>query len=286
MRISQMSGQKFGAPYHNGLLLDPTMVLYSRPTIAAVLAAQSLDPDKALPMLKAIQHAHYEQGRRVVEESTLCDIAVECGLDRERVRGGAARRARRRAHRGVAAADGASRCAGLPDVPAADRRGLVSRAARPFRVESAAVSRLARRADQSSRARALSAGRAPHARILRARSRVRADGLDAFERAAQLARSRAARRALGLHALLARRAPQHGRHRERRDVDRDRARRGRHEEDSRRRRRHHAAESLAARRRGAVRHARVAVPGPDRSRARAARRAPISARCARCAAIR
>jgi putative protein-disulfide isomerase len=58
------------------------MVLYSRPTIAAVLAAQSLDSAKALPMLKAIQHAHYEQGRRVVEEGTLADIAVELGFER------------------------------------------------------------------------------------------------------------------------------------------------------------------------------------------------------------
>jgi putative protein-disulfide isomerase len=82
-RIAQMSGQTFGAAYHDGLLLDPTMVLYSRPTIGAVLAAQSLDPDKALSMLKGIQHAHYEHGRRVVEEDTLLDIAVECGFDRE-----------------------------------------------------------------------------------------------------------------------------------------------------------------------------------------------------------
>jgi putative protein-disulfide isomerase len=82
LKIAQMSGQKFGAAYHGGLLLDPTMVLYSRPTIAAVLAAESLDPDNALAMLKAIQHAHYEQGRRVVEEGTLLEIAVECGFDR------------------------------------------------------------------------------------------------------------------------------------------------------------------------------------------------------------
>ena len=81
-RIAQMSGQRFGESYHNGLLLDPTMVLDSRPTIAAMLAAQALDPAKALAMLKGIQHAHYEQGRRVVEHDVLCDIAVECGLDR------------------------------------------------------------------------------------------------------------------------------------------------------------------------------------------------------------
>jgi putative protein-disulfide isomerase len=81
-RIAAMSGQRFGADYHDGLLLDPTMVLESRPPTAAVLAAQSLDPTKALPMLRAIQHAHYEQGRRVVEHDVLCDIAVEIGLDR------------------------------------------------------------------------------------------------------------------------------------------------------------------------------------------------------------
>ena len=81
-RIAAMSGQRFGPEYHNGLLLDPTMVLDSRPPTAAVLAAQSIDPTKALPMLKGIQHAHYEQGRRVVEHDVLCDIAVEIGLDR------------------------------------------------------------------------------------------------------------------------------------------------------------------------------------------------------------
>jgi putative protein-disulfide isomerase len=82
-KIAAMSGQRFGPEYHNGLLLDPTMVLESRPPTAAVLAAQSLDPKKALPMLRAIQHAHYEQGRRVVERDVLGDIAVEVGLDRK-----------------------------------------------------------------------------------------------------------------------------------------------------------------------------------------------------------
>ncbi|HUL81493.1 MAG TPA: DsbA family protein [Gammaproteobacteria bacterium] len=81
-RIAAMSGQRFGPDYHNGLLLDPTMVLESRPPTAAVLAAQMLDPAKALPMLRAIQHAHYEQGLRVVEHDVLCDLAVEIGLDR------------------------------------------------------------------------------------------------------------------------------------------------------------------------------------------------------------
>jgi putative protein-disulfide isomerase len=80
-RIAQMSGQPFGAAYLNELLQDPELVLDSRPVIAAVLAAQSLDPSKALPMLRGIQHAHYEQGRHVVAPETLADIAGSVGLD-------------------------------------------------------------------------------------------------------------------------------------------------------------------------------------------------------------
>ena len=121
MRIAQMSGQKFGAPYHNGLLLDPTMVLYSRPTIAAVLAAQALDPDTALAMLAGSSMPTTSKAGASSRRARLCDIAVECRPRSRVVRGGAARRARRRAYRGVAAADGADRRAGLPGVRAANR---------------------------------------------------------------------------------------------------------------------------------------------------------------------
>jgi putative protein-disulfide isomerase len=80
-RVGQMSGQPYGEPYLHGLLFDPELVLESRPVIAAVLAAQSLDPNKALPMLRGIQHAHYERGEHVVREGTLRQIAAEIGLD-------------------------------------------------------------------------------------------------------------------------------------------------------------------------------------------------------------
>jgi putative protein-disulfide isomerase len=56
-------------------------VLESRPVIAAVLAAQALDPSQALPMLRGIQHAHYERGLHVVRKETLRAIAAEIGLD-------------------------------------------------------------------------------------------------------------------------------------------------------------------------------------------------------------
>ena len=80
-RVGQMSGQPYGDAYLNGLLLDPELVLESRPVIGAVLAAQALDPTKGLAMLRAIQHAHYERGKHVVRDDTLREIAAEIGLD-------------------------------------------------------------------------------------------------------------------------------------------------------------------------------------------------------------
>jgi putative protein-disulfide isomerase len=80
-RVGQMSGQPYGEPYLNGLLFDPTLVLESRPVIAAVLAAQAVDPSQALPMLRGIQHAHYERGLHVVRKQTLRAVAAEIGLD-------------------------------------------------------------------------------------------------------------------------------------------------------------------------------------------------------------
>ena len=80
-RVAAMSGQPYGQAYLDGLLFDPSLVLYSRPTIAAVLAAAKLERSNGLTMLKAIQHAHYEQGRHVVQDSVLLDIAGECGFE-------------------------------------------------------------------------------------------------------------------------------------------------------------------------------------------------------------
>ena len=82
-RIAAMSGQPFREAYLSGLLNDQDLVLDSRPTVTAVLAAESLNESEALPMLCGIQHAHYEHGHRVIDGGVLCDIAAECGLDRE-----------------------------------------------------------------------------------------------------------------------------------------------------------------------------------------------------------
>lgn len=79
-RIASMSGQPFGAAYLDGLLADPAMVLHSPPAIAAVLSAEQMAPGQGLAMLKAIQHAHYVDGRRVVEGDVLADLARSLAL--------------------------------------------------------------------------------------------------------------------------------------------------------------------------------------------------------------
>ncbi|MGD8323323.1 MAG: DsbA family protein [Gammaproteobacteria bacterium] len=80
-RLAQISGQPLGDAYRNKLLSDPDLILDSRPTIRAVLAADSLT-DEGLAMLQAIQRAHYVEGRHVVREAVLSALAADLGLDR------------------------------------------------------------------------------------------------------------------------------------------------------------------------------------------------------------
>ena len=80
-RIGQMSGQPFGAGYFETLLPSDSMLLDSRPTTAAVLAAGELRAGGRLAMLRAIQKAHYERGEHVVERETLLRLAEAEGFD-------------------------------------------------------------------------------------------------------------------------------------------------------------------------------------------------------------
>ncbi|PRY04508.1 DsbA family protein [Paraburkholderia sp. BL25I1N1] len=79
-RIAELTGVTFGAAYLDGLLVDRDTVFWSRPTTAAVLAAGAIEQGADLRMLRAIQHAHYVEGRRVVEIPVLTAVAVSIGL--------------------------------------------------------------------------------------------------------------------------------------------------------------------------------------------------------------
>jgi putative protein-disulfide isomerase len=80
-RAAAISGQPYGDRYLDELLSDPQLTLDSWPTTAAVLAAEARDPALAWPMLQAIQHAHWEHGRHVVEPDVLHELAIGIGLD-------------------------------------------------------------------------------------------------------------------------------------------------------------------------------------------------------------
>lgn len=78
-RIGQLSGQPFGDAYLNGLLNDPTVLLDSRPSIAAILLAEE-ENGQGLALLRRIQRAHYVEGRKVSDPSVLAELAGELGL--------------------------------------------------------------------------------------------------------------------------------------------------------------------------------------------------------------
>ena len=80
-RIARLTGQPFGEAYLEGLLVHPASVWWSRPTIAAVLAAESLEARCGPAMIAAVQRAHYLDGRRVVEDAVLVEAAGAIGID-------------------------------------------------------------------------------------------------------------------------------------------------------------------------------------------------------------
>lgn len=79
-RIAAMTGVPFGRSYLDGLLMDPDMTLWSAPVTAATMAAGAVEPGADLRMLRAIQQAHYVDGRRVVETEVLVELAGAIGL--------------------------------------------------------------------------------------------------------------------------------------------------------------------------------------------------------------
>lgn len=82
-RIGELTGQVFSDAYLNGLLGDPDTVYDSAMPIRGILAAEAVQPGSGLPMLKALQHAHYRGGRRIVETETIVDVARTLGLEAE-----------------------------------------------------------------------------------------------------------------------------------------------------------------------------------------------------------
>jgi len=79
-RIAQLSGQRFGEGYSEGLLHDTTAVFDSEPPTAAMLAAEAV-AGRGLDMLAQLQIAHYVEGRRIADRAVLIEVAATLDLD-------------------------------------------------------------------------------------------------------------------------------------------------------------------------------------------------------------
>lgn len=79
-RIASMTGQVFGKGYFDGLLRDTGAVFDSEPPTTAILAAEQL-AGRGLDLLKRLQRAHYEEGRRIADPAVLKELAREIGLE-------------------------------------------------------------------------------------------------------------------------------------------------------------------------------------------------------------
>ncbi|MEJ1964146.1 MAG: DsbA family protein [Gammaproteobacteria bacterium] len=80
-RIAALTGQRFGEPYTDGLLRDPTAMFDSEPSTAAILAVQAAE-GRGAEMLAHMQKAHFLNGRRIFERAELTALAEEIGVDR------------------------------------------------------------------------------------------------------------------------------------------------------------------------------------------------------------
>ncbi|MCE0496217.1 DsbA family protein [Vibrio salinus] len=80
-RISQLTGAQFGQSYVERVTGNDDLILDSYLPTRAILVGESLGLEPFI-MLKAIQKAHYIDGKPVNEQSTLEELAVHSGLDK------------------------------------------------------------------------------------------------------------------------------------------------------------------------------------------------------------
>jgi putative protein-disulfide isomerase len=84
-RIAKETGARFGDAYQEKVTRSAPLILDSFLPIRAILVAEEMGLNP-LNMLKAIQAAHYQDGRAVNQRDTLDELAQEMGLESEQWR--------------------------------------------------------------------------------------------------------------------------------------------------------------------------------------------------------
>lgn len=81
-RITAQTGQSFGEAYLERVSSGAPLILDSYQTAQAIIAAEQVGI-AAFEMLKAIQKAHYIDGKLVASEETLSELALQLGADQD-----------------------------------------------------------------------------------------------------------------------------------------------------------------------------------------------------------
>lgn len=81
-RVTQLTGQPFGAAYTDGVQEREDVRLDSSVPIVAMLVAEELD-GRGVELLERLHSAYFQEGREVADPQVAIELAAEIGLDRQ-----------------------------------------------------------------------------------------------------------------------------------------------------------------------------------------------------------
>lgn len=82
-RVEEVTGCQFGEKYKNGLLKSKTTIMNSEPPSRALVTFRTFHSDQSIAFAKALQKAHYYDGRDYNDEEWFGELAEEFGIDRK-----------------------------------------------------------------------------------------------------------------------------------------------------------------------------------------------------------
>ncbi len=77
-------GEKTAQPFHFDNAMPPDFIYDTEPACRALVTARNLDPAHAWPLVKAMQHAFYAEGRDISRTEVLAALAEKNGFDPQR----------------------------------------------------------------------------------------------------------------------------------------------------------------------------------------------------------
>lgn len=80
-RVENMTGVKFGESYLTSLLPSKQILMDSEPPSRAIVTFRTFDSNQSIAFAKALQKAHYQEGKDYNDSSWYAPLAAEFGID-------------------------------------------------------------------------------------------------------------------------------------------------------------------------------------------------------------